>query len=79
VKGADVNCRDAWDIYAEAGDPEIIVAVLDEGVMWSHPDLQANMWVNEAEELGSKEDADGNGYAGDRYGYNFVKNSPIIC
>lgn len=77
--GSDVNCREAWEIYPEAGDPEIIVAVLDEGVMWNHPDLQANMWVNEAEELGSKEDADGNGYAGDRYGYNFVKNSPIIC
>lgn len=77
--GSDVNCREAWDIYPEAGDPSIIVAVLDEGVMWSHPDLYANMWVNEAEELGSKVDADGNGYAGDRYGYNFVKNSPILC
>ena len=77
--GSDVNCREAWEIFPEAGDPEIIVAVLDEGVMWSHPDLRANMWVNESEELGSKDDADGNGYAGDRYGYNFVKNSPIIC
>lgn len=77
--GADVNCREAWDIYPEAGDPSIIVAVLDEGVMWSHPDLEHNMWVNEDEAYGSKEDADGNGYAGDRYGYNFVKNTPIIC
>ena len=79
IAGADVNCEEAWRIYEEAGNPEIIVAVLDEGVMWSHPDLKDNMWVNEAETLGSKEDADGNGYAGDRYGYNFVKNSPIIC
>ena len=79
LSGADVNCKDAWEIYPEAGDPEIIVAVLDEGVMWSHPDLAANMWVNEDEEYASKEDNDGNGYAGDRYGYNFVKNSPIIC
>ena len=79
IAGADVNCAEAWDIYPEAGDPSIIVAVLDEGVMWSHPDLAGNMWVNEAEEFNSKEDADGNGYAGDRYGYNFVKNSPIIC
>ena len=77
--GADVNCQEAWGIYPEAGDPSIIVAVLDEGVMWSHSDLRDNMWVNEAETLGSKEDADGNGYAGDRYGYNFVKNTPIIC
>ena len=79
LPGADVNCREAWEIYPEAGDPEIIVAVLDEGVMWNHPDLAANMWVNEDEEYGSKEDNDGNGYAGDRYGYNFVKNSPVIC
>ena len=77
--GADVNCAEAWDIYPEAGDPSIIVAVLDEGVMWSHPDLRDNMWVNEDEEYASKEDNDGNGYAGDRYGYNFVKNSPVIC
>ena len=79
LPGADVNCREAWEIYPEAGDPEIIVAVLDEGVMWNHPDLAANMWVNEDEEYASKEDNDGNGYAGDRYGYNFVKNSPVIC
>ena len=79
LAGSDVNCAEAWKIYPEAGDPSIIVAVLDEGVMWSHPDLAANMWVNEAEEYASKEDADGNGYAGDRYGYNFVKNSPVIC
>ena len=79
LSGADVNCREAWEIYPEAGDPEIIVAVLDEGVMWSHPDLAANMWVNEDEEYASKEDNDGNGYAGDKYGYNFVKNSPVIC
>ena len=79
LPGADVNCREAWEIYPEAGDPEIIVAVLDEGVMWNHPDLAANMWVNEDEEYASKEDNDGNGYSGDRYGYNFVKNSPVIC
>lgn len=77
--GSDVNCKKAWEIYPEAGDSSIIVAVLDEGVMWNHPDLAANMWVNEDEEYASKEDNDGNGYAGDRYGYNFVKNSPVIC
>ena len=79
IAGSDVNCEEAWAIYPEAGDPSIIVAVLDEGVMWSHPDLAGNMWVNEAEEINSKEDRDGNGYAGDRYGYNFVKDSPVIC
>ena len=79
LPGSDVNCAEAWKLYPEAGDPSIIVAVLDEGVMWSHPDLAANMWVNEDEEYASTEDNDGNGYAGDKYGYNFVKNSPVIC
>ncbi len=75
-EGADVNCREAWDICT--GDPSIIVAVLDEAVMWSHPDLAANMWTNPEETIGSDIDADGNGYKGDRHGYNFVKNSSII-
>ena len=76
IVGADVNCEEAWELCT--GDPEIIVAVLDEGVMWKHPDLEANMWVNENEVLGSDDDVDKNGYKGDRYGYNFVKNSGII-
>ena len=74
--GSDVNCAEAWEICT--GNPEIIVAVLDEGVMWSHPDLIGNMWVNEGEELYSDEDADGNGYKGDKYGFNFVKNTGVI-
>lgn len=69
LAGADVNCAEAWELCT--GDPEIIVAVMDEAVMYSHPDLLANMWVNEAETQNSDVDADGNGYAGDRYGYNF--------
>lgn len=76
IAGSDVNCAGAWNLCK--GDPSIIVAVLDEGVMWSHPDLKANMWTNESEEIGSTEDKDGNGYKGDRYGYNFVKNTGII-
>lgn len=76
VAGADVNCAAAWQLCK--GDPSIIVAVLDEGVMWNHPDLNANMWVNEAETYASSEDADGNGYRGDRYGYNFVADKAFI-
>ena len=69
-EGADVNVADAWKKCT--GDPSIVVAVMDEGVMWAHPDLEANMWTNEAEVWLSSEDNDGNGYTGDRYGYNFV-------
>ena len=75
IAGADVI---AAKLELCKGDPSIIVAVLDEGVMWNHPDLIGNMWTNEAEEVGSTEDKDGNGYKGDRYGYNFVKNTGII-
>ncbi|MBQ8501457.1 MAG: S8 family serine peptidase [Bacteroides sp.] len=76
IAGADVNCKEAWELCT--GDPSIIVAVLDEGVMWNHPDLAANMWVNEAEVHGSNDDSDGNGYKGDRYGYNFATNKGYI-
>lgn len=74
--GNDVNCKEAWKKCT--GDPSIIVAVLDEGVMYSHPDLKANMWVNPNETLGSLTDADGNGYCGDRHGYNFVTDNGLI-
>ena len=74
--GCDVGCMEAWKKCK--GDPSIIVAVLDEGVMYTHPDLKGNMWINEKEELYADKDADGNGYKDDKYGYNFVSNSGII-
>lgn len=76
VIGADVNCKEAWELCK--GDPSIIVAVLDEGVMWKHEDLKDNMWQNEGEKFADLEDNDGNGYAGDRYGYNFVLDQGLI-
>ena len=76
VAGCDVGCVEAWKKCT--GDPSIIVAVLDEGVMHTHPDLKDNMWVNEGEELFAGKDADGNGYKDDKYGYNFVDNTGII-
>ena len=74
--GADIRAEGAWAKCT--GHPDIIVAVLDEGVDVNHPDLKESMWVNEPEVFGSVEDADGNGYAGDRHGYNFVKQTGKI-
>lgn len=76
VAGSDINCEEAWQLCT--GDPSIIVAVLDEGVMNTHPDLEGNIWKNEDETFLSGDDNDGNGYKGDFYGYNFVKNSPLV-
>lgn len=76
LAGADVNCLEAWKKCT--GDPSIIVAVMDEGVMWSHPDLKDNIWINENEIYKSGKDNDGNGYEGDVYGFNFVSNTGVI-
>lgn len=59
IQGCDVNVVEAWQKCT--GDPSIIVAVLDEGVMNTHPDLVDNIWVNEGEVQGAGKDADGNG------------------
>ena len=75
--GCDVNAVEAWKTCV--GDPSIIVAVLDEGVMYTHPDLAPNMWCNPGETTqGEKTDGDGNGYEGDLHGYNFVEESGNI-
>ena len=75
--GCDVNALEAWKTCK--GDPSIIVAILDEGVMYTHPDLAANMWCNPGESVqGAKTDGDGNGYDGDLHGYNFVTESGDI-
>lgn len=75
--GCDVNALEAWKTCK--GDPSIIVAILDEGVMYTHPDLAANMWCNPGESVqGAQTDGDGNGYEGDLHGYNFITESGDI-
>ena len=53
----------------------VVVAVIDTGVDYTHPDLQANMWVNTAEIPGNGIDADNNGYIDDIYGANTVADN----
>ena len=77
IVDADVNAVPAWRLCK--GDPSIVVAVVDEGVMYSHEDLVDNYAVNTAELNGtSNKDDDGNGYKDDIYGYNFVTSSSTI-
>ena len=76
IARCDVGCEEAWEMCQ--GDPSIIVGVMDEGVMWEHPDLLPNIWVNEDEVYASYSDNDNNGFCGDKYGYNFASDRGYI-
>lgn len=53
-----------------------VIAILDTGVDISHPDLEANIWTNAAEADGAEDsDDDGNGFADDIHGWDFVNQS----
>ncbi len=65
VSGCDINVFPVWRGYS-TGDKDVIVAVVDGGVDYSHEDLSANMW-NNPEKSGNY-----------RYGFNFVNNSFVV-
>gem|GEM_PF-5902956 len=70
VWNRDIDAPQAWDLRTDANG--IIVAVSDTGVDYTHSDLAANIWVNEAELNGTEDvDDDENGYMDDIYGYDF--------
>jgi hypothetical protein len=71
----DVNVKDAWQYCT--GDPSIIVAVIDDGVNYTHEDLAANMWVNTGEIADNGIDDDNNGYIDDVHGYNHCTGGKI--
>ncbi|MDP8230501.1 MAG: S8 family serine peptidase [Candidatus Gorgyraea atricola] len=65
-----------WDI--ETGNKDIVIAIIDTGVEYTHPDLAENIWTNEGEIPNNGEDDDRNGYVDDYYGYDFanLNNDP---
>ena len=77
VVGADINLFKAWE--TTTGVSDVIVAVIDGGIDYTHEDLASNVYVNQAELHGVVgQDDDGNGYIDDIYGWNFCTNSKDI-
>ena len=69
---ADIDAEPTWT--ASGGGDGVIVAVLDTGVDFGHPDLSASRWTNLAENCSNGVDDDGNGYVDDCRGWDFINN-----
>jgi len=76
LAGADIRLLEAWALTR--GRPEVVVAVVDDGIDLTHPDLAPNLWRNPGEIANNNHDDDGNGYADDIHGWNFYDNNANV-
>ncbi|HMO19036.1 MAG TPA: S8 family serine peptidase [Oligoflexia bacterium] len=65
--GIDINAVAAWEI--STGSSDVVIGVVDTGVMFNHYDLELNMWRNPLERENGA-DSDSNGVVDDIFGYN---------
>lgn len=70
-----IGADGAWDVVT--GDDDLIIAILDTGFDLDHPDLEANLWINEAEIPANNLDDDGDGFIDDVAGWDFVDDDAV--
>lgn len=71
------QAEEAWN-NGFTGSKDVIVGIIDTGIQFTHPDLDANIWVNPFEIAGDRLDNDGNGYIDDVRGWDFYNNDSSI-